>query len=363
MSAEKQSRAPLVAVLLTVVLAFPLGWGVLWVVQTGIDLIWLEYERPGWFVVLVPLVAAVGVFVIRRFLGDDGHDPLKGIAISALLPRAFVNVILAILVTLLGGLVLGPEVAMVATGSVVGTLVGRWRAASAVDDLASWGALAAILALFAGPVLSGSLEVSSPADLSPWTAVLVAVPVALVAAVAIQAARALGWLTYRATGGRPHLGILVGAALVVGVGAVVVQAATGADIAYVVTSGEGQVRYLATETSVALVASVLVVKSLAYAVSLGSGFRGGPFFPAMFIGAAAGLLLALVLPDALPTAAAVVAGVVAATVGTAALSWKVALLLGAVIAFAFGSWVMVPAGLVAGAIARALPRLSDRLAR
>ena len=362
MSADTKPKAPLGWVLLTVLLAFPLGWGVLWVVQAGIGVIWIEYERPSWFVVLVPLVAAIAVYAVRRFIGDDGHDPLKGIAIAPLAPRAYVNVILAILLTLLGGLVLGPEVAMVATGSVVGTLIARWRRIDAVTDLASWGALAAILALFAGPVISGGLEVSPSGDISLWSAVLVAIPVGVVAAAVIQLARALGWLTFRATGSGPHLGILVGAALVVGVGAVVVNLATGADISYVVTSGEGQVRYLATETSIAVVASVLVVKSVAYAVSLGAGFRGGPFFPAMFVGAAAGLLLALVLPDWLPASSAVVAGVVAATVGTVALSWKVALVLGAVIGFAFGSWVMVPAGIAAAVVARALPRFGDRLA-
>jgi H+/Cl- antiporter ClcA len=363
MSTDTKAKAPLGSVLLTVVLAFPLGWGVLWVVQAGIGVIWLDYERPSWFVILVPLVAAVGVFAIRRFLGDDGHEPLKGIAITPLGPGPYVNVILAIVLTLLGGLVLGPEVAMVATGSVVGTLIGRWRAPDAVLDLTSWGALAAILALFAGPVLSGSLEVSPSGDVSPWTAMLVAIPIALVAAVVIQISRALGWVTYRAAGSRPSLWALLVAALVVGVGAVLLQAASGADVAYVVTSGEGQVRYLAEETSIALVASVLLVKSLAYAVSLGAGFRGGPFFPAMFIGAAAGLLLALMLPDSLSSNSAVIAGVVAATVGTAAMSWRVALLLGAVIGFAFGSWVMVPAGIVAGAVARALPRFGDRFSR
>jgi H+/Cl- antiporter ClcA len=360
---QAKPKAPLGWVLLTVVLAFPLGWGVLWLVQAGIDQIWLEYERPAWFVIAVPVVAAFAVFAIRRFLGDDGHEPLKGIAVSSLVPREYVNVILAIVLTLLGGLVLGPEVAMVATGSVVGTVVARWRKVAAVDDLASWGAFAAILALFAGPVLTGGLAVSPSGDISAWTAMLIAIPVGIVAAAVIQAARALGWLTFKAAGSGPNFWVLLGAALVVGLGAVILNAATGADISYIVTSGEGQVRYLATETSVALVVSVLVMKSVAYGVSLGAGFRGGPFFPAMFIGAAAGLLLALLLPDTLPTSAAVVAGVVAATVGTAAMSWRVALLLGAVIGFAFGSWVMVPAGLVAGAAARALPRFADRLAK
>ena len=57
--------------------------------------------------------------------GNGAPAPLGGIAISSLTPREYVGVILAILASLFGGIVLGPEVALVATGSVVGTVIAK----------------------------------------------------------------------------------------------------------------------------------------------------------------------------------------------------------------------------------------------
>ncbi len=331
-------------------------------VQAGVAWMWEDTERPPAFVLGVPVLAAVAVFAIRRYLGDDGHEPLTGIHVAALTPRQFVDVILAILATLLGGLVLGPEVALVSTGAVVGTVVARVTRTDAVEEVAGIGALAAILALFLVPMVSGSLTVPEFEPGSLWVSMAVAIPVGIAATVAVQAARALGWGLHRMAGAGPHLWALLLAAVVVGGGALLVREATGADVSYVVTSGEGQIRYLATETSLALVLSVLAVKVVAYAASLGSGFRGGPFFPAMFVGAAAGLALSLLLPDVLPTQAAVVTGVVAGIVATARMPWWVVLVIGAASGFAFGSWPLVPAAVVAAAVARLLPRLGDRLA-
>jgi H+/Cl- antiporter ClcA len=41
---------------------------------------------------------------------------------------------------------------------------------------------------------------------------------------------------------------------------------------------------LITQTSTGIVLLLLVAKAVAYAVSLVSGFRGGPIFPAVFLG-------------------------------------------------------------------------------
>jgi H+/Cl- antiporter ClcA len=43
---------------------------------------------------------------------------------------------------------------------------------------------------------------------------------------------------------------------------------------------------LVAEDATSVVAVLFVAKLLAYAVSLGCGFRGGPFFPAVFLGVA-----------------------------------------------------------------------------
>ena len=163
------------------------------------------------------------------------------------------------------------------------------------------------------------------------------------------------------TGSGPHLGVLVGASLVVAGSALAVQYLTGESVLFVVTSGEEMITYVPTLTSVSTVALVLAFKALAYAVSLGAGFRGGPFFPAMFVGATAGLLAALALPSGPSIQAAMVVGVVAAVIATAPMKWPIAIVLGIVIGFVMGTWTLVPAALVGAVVARAIPRWADRM--
>ena len=59
-----------------------------------------------------------------------------------------------------------------------------------------------------------------------------------------------------------------------------------------------------------IVAVLVVTKAAGYGVSLGSGFRGGPVFPALFLGAAVGTFFSLVVPG-LELTPAVVAGMAA----------------------------------------------------
>ncbi len=118
---------------------------------------------------------------------------------------------------------------------------------------------------------------------------------------------------------------------------------------------------LALLAGAATVVAVVVFKSIAYAASLGSGFRGGPFFPAMFIGAAAGLLVALALPDGPSVQAAIVVGVVASVIATAPMKWPIALAVGAAIGLIMGTWTLVPAALIGAAVARLIPRWGDRI--
>jgi len=109
------------------------------------------------------------------------------------------------------------------------------------------------------------------------------------------------------------------------------------------------------------VIAIIVLKAIAYAASLGSGFRGGPFFPAMFVGAATGLLFSLVLPDGPSVAASTAVGVIAGVIATARMSWVVVLVLAVVLGLLMGGWVLVPAMLIGGVIARLVPRWGDRL--
>lgn len=368
--AQVSNRRPLLAMLIAGVIGLAFGYVVLEIVNAGIAYIWETVPSgwettPIWYVVGILLLAAVLVYVIRTYIGDAGHSPLGGIRVSSLTPKEYVGTILAILASLFGGVVLGPEVALVASGSVVGGLVATWfkhTDAQSEKRIVGFGALGAILALFVGPLLAGTASLgagptSIAVDQLGW-----AIVVAVIATGAVTIARLIGFLVARTAGPQPHLWILVGAALVIAVSALVMHYTTGEPVLYVVTSGEELITELPTLTSITTVAAIIICKAIAYAVSLGAGFRGGPFFPAMFIGAASGLLVALALPSGPEVPAAIVVGVVAAVIATAPMKWPIAIVLGIVIGFVMGTWTLVPAALIGAVVARAIPRWGDRIA-
>ncbi len=368
------TRRPLPAMLLSAVVGLVLGYIALQAVNQGIHLVWdVVPERwggaPAWYVIGVLVLAALLVYVIRRFVGDEGHSPIGGIQVTPLTARDYVGVILAILATLWGGIVLGPEVALVATGSMVGTVFARAMGVTGGKDVTKvvgLGALGAILALLVNPLLSGSAEIGNAPTAIEVEQLGWAIVVGVIATITVGLARAVASLIARAAGTAPHLPILVGAALIVAVSALAMHAITGLDVLYIVTSGEEMITTLPTVTSISAVVAILVFKTIAYAVSLGAGYRGGPFFPAMFVGATSGLLVALVIAEfsthgpSVP--AALVVGVVAATIASVKMSWRVAILLAVVIGLFMGTWTLVPAALVGAIVARAIPRWSDRLA-
>jgi H+/Cl- antiporter ClcA len=166
----------------------------------------------------------------------------------------------------------------------------------------------------------------------------------------------------RATGAGPHLPILIAAALIIGISALIVQSRTGESIVFIVTSGEEFITKLPALTSASTVLAIIIFKAIAYAVSLGSGFRGGPFFPAMFIGAAVGLLISLAMGDSGPSVpAAIVVGVIASLIATAPMKWPIVIILGVVLGLMMGTWTLVPAALVGAVVARLIPRWGDRV--
>ena len=362
------TRRVLPAMLIAAVVGLALGYVVLELVNAGIALMWETIPSgwdttPAWYVVGVLVIAAVLVYVIRTYVGDAGHSPLQGMSVSALTPKEYLGAILAILASLFGGVALGPEVALVATGSVVGTVVAkamRCSDAKSSKQIIGLGALGAILALFIGPLLSGSLSLDNPKQAIEVDQLGWAILVAIIATVAITIARLIAAVIARFAGPRPHLGVLVGSALVIALAAIAMQYTTGESVLYVVSSGEELITELPTLTSISTVIAIVIFKTIAYSVSMGAGFRGGPFFPAMFIGAASGLLITLALPGGPSVQAAVVVGVVASVIATAKMKWPLAIALGIVIGFVMGTWTLVPAAVVGAIVARAIPRLGDR---
>ncbi len=76
----------------------------------------------------------------------------------------------------------------------------------------------------------------------------------------------------------------------------------GANSQDVLFSGQQSIPALLAEQSTKIVVILLVAKAIAYAVSLGAGFRGGPVFPSIFLGVAVATL-AVVLFGMSPTVA------------------------------------------------------------
>src|SRR5262249_22216851 len=66
----------------------------------------------------------------------------------------------------------------------------------------------------------------------------------------------------------------------------------------ILSAGQGALHVdLFIDWPLATLATVLLLKSLASAVSIGSGFRGGLFFASLFLGALVGRIFAVFAPD------------------------------------------------------------------
>jgi H+/Cl- antiporter ClcA len=106
--------------------------------------------------------------------------------------------------------------------------------------------------------------------------------------------------------------LLIVAGLAVGALAVVFRATTDRPVDLVLFSGQAELPGVIAEGSAGVLALLVLAKGLAYALSLGAGFRGGPVFPAIAIGVAAAMVAADVLPG-LHTTPAVATGIAAGT--------------------------------------------------
>jgi H+/Cl- antiporter ClcA len=371
---ELSGRAYLRLVALGALIGIPaalVAAGFLALVHELEDVLWhdlpdqLGYSSPPWYLVLgLPMLGACLVVAARSLLpGDGGHSPLEGLSAK---PTPFAwgpGVALAALGTLAFGSVLGPEAPLIALGSVVGTaassLVKLGPRENAV--LATAGSFSAISALFGGPLVAGMLLVEAGVGmgaalipsllpglvaaacgylifvgLGDWggldtTALavpglpeyngtsigdlLVGLAVGIAAAVLIVAVRRLAVGVDRLRGRRLGMpALLIAAGLAVGVLAELADV-LGANSQEVLFSGQASVPALVAEGSTKIVLVLLVAKALGYAISLGSGFRGGPVFPAVFLGVALATL-AVNLFDVSATLAVAVgtaAGMAAAT--------------------------------------------------
>jgi H+/Cl- antiporter ClcA len=294
----------------------------------------LGESGPPWYLVLgLPVAGAAIVLAARMLLpGDGGHAPLEGLSVRPTPLAHGPGVLLAALGSLCFGAVLGPEAPVIALGTLVAFAVTKPARPGEreVGVLGMAGAFAAVSALFGGPLVGGVMMVEAGVGLgaallptllpgfvaaalgylvfvgfgdwggleTPGLAVpdlplyegthlldlLVAVAVGVATALAIAL---VGRLAARIAGdGSRRLGtagFLLGGALAVGLVALLADGlgATSEDVLF---SGQASIPALIGEDATTVVLVLLAAKALAYAVSLACGFRGGPIFPAAFLG-------------------------------------------------------------------------------
>jgi H+/Cl- antiporter ClcA len=302
--------------------------------------------EPAWWPVLPLALAGVLVALTIRYLpGTAGNSPADGFNASegAPAPAELPGVVIAALVTLCLGVVLGPEAPLIALGLGLGALTVRLAKRDAPARvnavMAAAGSFAAISALFGSPLL-GAFLLMEASGLSGATLELVLLPGLLASGVGSLIFIGLGAWTGLGTFSLaipnvPHFGTPniaeFGWALVIGVAAALLGsgirwlalflrprvdqrrllvtpvaglAVAGLAITFAEGTGKGSAEVLfsgqtalgpliAHSASYTAGAMVLLVacKGLAYCASM-SGFRGGPTFPAMFVGAAGGIALA-----------------------------------------------------------------------
>ena len=159
-------------------------------------------------------------------------------------------------------------------------------------------------------------------------------------------------------------GLLAAAGLAVGVLAVLFRATADRPVDLVLFSGQAELPAVVAESSAWVLGLVVLAKGLAYALSLGAGFRGGPVFPAIAIGVAAAVAAADVFPD-LHTTPAVATGIAAGTTAVLRVPFTAVLLVALLTgpsAFDVAP-IAVLAAAVAWLVAVGLPTPEDRAQR
>jgi H+/Cl- antiporter ClcA len=305
-----------------------------------------HHGAPSWFyVVVLGLAGLLTAAAIVRLPGDGGHVPAEGLKIGGdpVQPIELPGIILAAFATIGGGLVLGPEAPLIALGAGLGVFAIRSlkkdTPAEAQAVMAAAGSIAAMALLFNSPIIAavillealgldreklplillpgllaagigslisigmGSLTGLSTSAYALGTLTLPPLDQPAVAdfawtfALAIGVAALtfgvmrIGLLTHVFARRKPFL-VLPVVGIVVALLAIAFHEATGKAIEEVLYSGQDALPGLtsgAAGWSISALLLLLLFKGLAWGISLGS-FRGGPTFPALFIGAAVGVL-------------------------------------------------------------------------
>ena len=419
---DGQARAYLRTLVLAAALGVPVAFAAV-LYETAlhdvIHLVWDEvpdafgWDRPAWwYVILVPAAAGLLVAAAVRLPGHGGHAPLEGLGVEPVRPEHLPSILTAALASLGAGLVLGPEAPLIALGLGLGLLAVRLVGADETSGrlLALAGAFAAISTLFGGPLVaaflllelaaaSGKIPAQTlgrallPGFVAAGTGALVftgvagwpglhqgslALPplpgydsvrvadlvgcaiLAGVVAAVVVAFRHLAHAVAAQRFLRPTP-LLVVTGLLVGTLAVAFRAAADRPVDLVLFSGQSELPAVVAEGSAGVLVLVVVAKGLAWSFSLGGGFRGGPVFPALTLGAAVCVAVAD-LDIGVRTTPAVVAGIAAAWAATLRAPFSGALI--AALLVGSSAAVTTPIAVLAAAVgwlvATALPNPEDR---
>jgi H+/Cl- antiporter ClcA len=296
-----------------------------------------------WPLPVLALAGLVAAFAIERLPGHGGHSPAGGLATGTTRPIELPGVVLAAVATIGLGVVLGPEGPLIALGSGLGMLAVDLVRRDAPDQVravvAAAGSFAAVSFIFGSPLVGAVILIEAAGldrrrlmvivpvgllaagigslvsiGMGSWTGlssedfalgplalpdfarpdvaefawtIPLAVAVAAVAFAIFTAARALEPLLERR-----RFVLLPAAGLVVAGLAIAFSQATDKGAEQVLFSGQEQLPGLvegAGTWSVSALALLICFKGAAWSVSL-AGFRGGPTFPGLYLGAAAGVL-------------------------------------------------------------------------
>ena len=305
---------------------------------------------PWWWP--LPILAIAGVpiaYAIVRMPGHGGHRPAAGLSPGPpTLPSMLPSVMLAAIAGIGLGVVLGPEAPLIALGGGLALLTVDLARKGAPDQvklvMTAAGSFAAISTIFGNPVIGaviiieaaglggpmlplvllpgliaagigsvvfigmgaltglstsayalGSLGLPPPPELGVnefvWAIVL-----GVAGAILVRVILELAWKAEEVVMTRPMVLIPV-AGLVVAALAIAFAQVTGQPAESVLFSGQdamAPIVQLGPTLSAGTLVALLVFKGLAWSVSLAS-FRGGPTFPAIFIGLVLGLVAANVM--------------------------------------------------------------------
>ncbi len=298
-----------------------------------------------WSLPVLAIAGTVAAAAIVRLPGRGGHVPADGLNPTPTQPIEVPGVILAGLASIGLGAVLGPEAPLIAIGSGLGLFVAhrlRTGASPQVGQvLAASATFSALAFLFGSPIVAAVILIEAsglggpklPLVLVPgllasgigslvwigmgsWTGLSTSdiaisplqlpafaspgfsdfgwsILLAVAVAVAMFAIFRLAGEMRRVVSSKPLL-LLPAFGLGISALAIAFSEASGKGVDQVLFSGQNALGPLGADPgawSVSALALLFAFKGIAYGISLG-GFRGGPVFPAMFLGAAAGLMAA-----------------------------------------------------------------------